>query len=367
MHKRYNRQLILKEFGAAGQQKLLEAKVLVIGAGGLGCPALQYLTAAGVGTIGLVDNDVVSVSNLHRQVLYSTADVGQSKVLTAKERLSLLNPDASIVTYNERINNLNALDIIEGYDIVIDGTDNFASRYLINDACVILDKALIYGAVSQFEGQVAIFNCRTDEAETAINYRDIFPEQPEEGTVLNCAEAGVLGVLPGVIGTMQANEAIKLITGIGNPLINSMLTFNALTNYVYKVELTANESSRALIPADAAAFRKTNYDWQCKVEANGLEIDSDIFNRFINSSNTSIIDIREYNEVPLVNEFPCVRSPLPELRKKIDSIHSENIILFCQTGKRSLQAAQLLQDTFGTSKKVYSLKGGIIEWLYEHQ
>ena len=233
LYERYQRQIILPEFGEEGQQKLLKAKVLVIGAGGLSCPVLQYLTAAGTGTIGIVDDDVVALNNLHRQVLYSVGDIGSSKAERARHILHQLNPEIKILPYNERLTVQNALILFDEFDIIIDGTDNFSTRYMINDACVLMNKPLVYGAISQFEGQVSVFNFRQTENEEAVNYRDIFPDPPKEGEVLNCAEAGVLGALPGIIGTMMANETIKLITGIGEPLANQLLTYNALNNQVY--------------------------------------------------------------------------------------------------------------------------------------
>ena len=213
LYERYQRQILLKEFGIAGQQKLLQAKVLVIGAGGLGCPVLQYLTAAGIGCIGIVDNDVVSLSNLHRQVLYDTNDIGKSKVSVAAEKLRLVNSDTELIEYHIHLDKNNCLGIINEYDIIIDCTDNFASRYMINDACVLKAKPLVYAGVNRFEGQVAVFNVTRNEKVRTANYRDLFPVQPEQNEVLNCSEAGVLGVLPGIIGSMQASEAIKLITG----------------------------------------------------------------------------------------------------------------------------------------------------------
>ena len=257
-YERYQRQIILKQFGEAGQQKLQQAKVLVVGAGGLGCPALQYLVAAGVGNIGIVDGDVVSLSNLHRQPLYTTFDIGFSKAEKAKHSLSKLNPEIFITAYNQRLTPQNALTILSAYDIILDATDNFASRYLINDACVMLNKILVFGAVSQFEGQVAVFNCIGKNGTAPVNYRDLFPTPPKDDEVLNCAEAGVLGVLPGIIGTMQANETIKLITGLGKPLINSLLTYNALHNSMYDVLLTAQPGTRQLIPATAHDFEQTD-------------------------------------------------------------------------------------------------------------
>ncbi|MEO6721652.1 MAG: molybdopterin-synthase adenylyltransferase MoeB [Ferruginibacter sp.] len=365
-YERYQRQLILKGFGETGQQKLLAAKVLVVGAGGLGCPALQYLAAAGIGNIGIVDDDVVALSNLHRQVLFSTNDIGLSKAIKATEVLHLLNPCIQVTAHNERLTPYNALDIIREYDIVIDGTDNFASRYLINDACVLLNKTLVYGAVSQFEGQVAVFNSNANNGAKAANYRDLFPAPPKDSEVLNCAEAGVLGVLPGIIGTMQASETIKLITGIGTPLVNSLLTYNALTNQVYTILLHANKETSMLIPADEEAFRNTNYEWLCGADTSQQEIDAAAFDEIIAAGNADIIDVREYDEAPMINDFPHSKIPLSQLKNNIPSLQKDRAIVFCQSGKRSLQAAQLLSAA-NENKKIYSLKGGILNWIKSQQ
>jgi len=208
-YERYQRQVLLKELGESGQQKLLAAKVVAIGAGGLGCPALLYLAAAGVGTIGIVDDDTVAIHNLHRQVLYSVNDIGSLKAEKAAVALQRLNPDIKIVAYTQRLTVENALEILGNFDIIIDGTDNFATRYLINDACVLLNKPIVYGAVSQFEGQVSIFNFRLNENKEAVNYRDIFPHPPKDDEILSCDEAGVLGVLPGIIGTMMQMKLLN--------------------------------------------------------------------------------------------------------------------------------------------------------------
>jgi len=370
LYERYHRQVILPEFGEEGQQKLLKAKVLVIGAGGLGCPALQYLVAAGIGTIGIVDDDVVALNNLHRQVLYSMNDIGLSKAERATHILQQLNPDIKVLSYNERLENKNALMLFEEFDIIIDGTDNFSTRYLINDACVLLDKPLVYGAISQFEGQVSIFNAqlrRQAESNEAVNYRDLFPEPPKEGEVLNCAEAGVLGVLPGIIGTMMANETIKLITRIGEPLINQLLTYNALNNQVYLLNLSARKETRSLIPKDEKAFLQMDYVWLCSSPVQQSEIDPDIFNDMIANGNVDVIDVRESHETPSVNEFKHLKIPLAQLSDNSSLIKSENVIAFCQSGKRSLQAAKILSGIFGDSKKIYSLRGGIVEWKKQKQ
>lgn len=364
LYERYHRQIILPEFGEEGQQKLLQAKVLVIGAGGLGCPVLQYLAAAGIGTIGIVDDDVVALNNLHRQVLYSVNDIGLSKAERAADILQQLNPEIRIVAYNERLINQNALILIDEFDIVVDGTDNFSTRYMINDACVLLNKPLVYGAISQFEGQVSLFS----NANTAdVNYRDIFPDPPKDGEVLNCAEAGVLGVLPGIIGTMMASETIKLITGIGEPLMDQLLTYNALNNQVYILHLSAQENTRSLIPKNDKEFLKTDYEWLCKMPVSEAEIDADTFNNMIAKGNTDVIDVRELHELPSVNEFEHSRIPLAQLAENISMIKADNIIAFCQSGRRSLQAAKILNGIFGERKKIYSLRGGIVEWKKQQQ
>ena len=216
--RRYARHITIPEFGIAGQQKLKAAKVLVIGSGGLGSPVLLYLAAAGVGTIGIVDFDIVDESNLQRQVLFTVDDVGASKAQTAKKRLQALNPHIKVIVHETRFTRDNALDIIKDYDVVADGTDNFPTRYLVNDACVLSGKVNVYASIFQFEGQVSVFNYKYPDGSRGPNYRDMFPEPPPPGLVPNCAEGGVLGVLPGIIGSLQASEVIKVITGVGEPL-----------------------------------------------------------------------------------------------------------------------------------------------------
>jgi adenylyltransferase/sulfurtransferase len=361
-YERYQRQILLKEFGVTAQQKLLHAKVLVVGAGGLGCPVLQYLTAAGVGTIGIVDDDVVSLTNLQRQVLYNVDDIGLSKAEVAAEKLRRLNDEINIIAYNIRLNNKNALSIVDDYYIIIDGTDNFSSRYMINDACVLLNKPLVYAAISKFEGQVAVLNVKDETNKRAINYRDLFPTPLKDDEVLNCAEAGVLGVLPGIIGMMQANETIKLITGIGEALINKMLTYNALDNSVYEFNLSLNEDAQDLIPRNENAFVKMDYEWLCSSQTNyDLEIDVAQFNDLIEDDSTIIIDVREEDEQPVINEFKHIQIPVGELMNNQSLIKKDNVVVFCQSGSRSLQAAKLLHELFG-DKEIYSLKGGIVEW-----
>lgn len=358
---RYQRQTSLKEFGEAGQEKLCNFKVLVIGAGGLGCPALQYLAGAGIGTIGIVDQDTVSISNLHRQVLYSSDDIGLSKALRAADILTALNPEIDIVAYNEMLVPENALNIISQFDIILDGTDNFASRYMINDACVLSGKTLIYGAISRFEGQIAVFNHDTVDGAAKTNYRDIFPSPPAEGEILNCEDAGVIGMLPGIIGTMMATEVIKLVTGIGTPLVNRLMTYNSLTNQSYELQIRPRENTRSLIPETPASFRKTDYDWLCSNHS-ANQIDINLFEQMMQDPAVSFIDVREINETPIIDGFNYLKLPLSNFEKSIDEITAENVVLFCQSGKRSLSAAKMLTERYGNSKKVYSLKDGIVAW-----
>jgi adenylyltransferase/sulfurtransferase len=367
LYDRYQRQMILKEFGDAAQQKLLHAKVLVIGAGGLGCAALQYITAAGAGTLGIVDDDTVALNNLQRQVLYTVNDIGESKAERAASRLGELNPAIEIISYNVRLTPQNTLDLFRTFDIILDGTDNFSTRYMINDACVLLKKPLVYGAVSQYEGQVAVFNCRRTEGDLAANYRDLFPRPPKDDEVLNCEEAGVLGVLPGIIGTMMATETIKIITGIGEPLINALLTYNALNNQFYQVSLSAGNETRSLIPSSEEAFIQADYEWLCAPSspnpmATRFEIDIEKFNELLRSDRITIIDVREPYEIPVVNEFISENIPLSQLKKNLAGIRKDTVVLFCQTGDRSLHAAKWLFDTFGETKRIYSLQGGILQW-----
>jgi len=356
---RYARHYSLKDFGYEAQQKLANAKVLVIGAGGLGCPVLQYLVAAGVGTIGLVDDDVVSLSNLQRQVLYSTQDVGRAKATIAAAKLQQLNPEITVNSYKMMLVTNNALELIEDYDLVVDCTDNFAARYLINDASVLLNKPLIFGAVYQYEGQVAVFNV-ADNYGAKANYRNLFATPPDPLEIADCNEAGVLGILPGIIGMMQAAEVVKLITGIGEVLINKLLTFNILNYNSFVIEIGDNELANHNIPKDSISFKATDYNWLCGAVITGIEdLDRATFLQKINLPDTIVIDVREPHELPKP-EFNNLNIPLSALVEKIPEIDRNTIILFCQSGKRSLKAGQLMLEKFGSSKKISHLKGGII-------
>jgi adenylyltransferase/sulfurtransferase len=250
----YSRQILLPEIGKAGQQKLKDTKVLAIGAGGLGCPALQYLVAAGVGVIGIVDYDVVDQTNLQRQILYTTNDLGRSKAEVAAEKLSKLNSHIELQTLNVKLQNSNALELIHSYDVILDCTDNFEIRYLINDACLLLDKPFVYGGIHKFEGQLSVFNYKNGPT-----YRCAFPEMHSEEVLENCSITGVIGTLPGIVGTLQANEVIKMITGIGEICSGKMFLMNALTlNFSY-INIKRNESSWIGFPKNADEFRNKNY------------------------------------------------------------------------------------------------------------
>jgi molybdopterin/thiamine biosynthesis adenylyltransferase/rhodanese-related sulfurtransferase len=359
---RYQRQVQLKEIGSVGQDKIAQAKVLIIGAGGLGCPALQYLAAAGVGTIGIVDFDVVEMSNLQRQILYTVDDIGQSKAITAAKRLEALNPEITIKSYNFQITNKNALEILENYDIIIDGSDNFVTRYLINDACVLLDKPLIYGAVLRFEGQIGVFNLLDKDTNCKTNYRDLFPKAPDSASAISCNDVGILGVIPGIIGTMQATEALKIITGVGKPLANKIISYNALENTFYDFEIAASTNQSIDFPKSRSAFLDFNYEWTCNTNLDIDTLSVEEFDVLRINEKITIIDVREKGELPLVDEFPFTLIPLSEFENLVLKIPIENkIVVFCKSGQRSLKALKLLKDKFPNCQG-YSLTGGIENW-----
>jgi molybdopterin/thiamine biosynthesis adenylyltransferase/rhodanese-related sulfurtransferase len=356
---RYSRHYSLPDFGFEGQQKLLCAKVLIIGAGGLGCPVLQYLAGAGIGCIGIADHDTVSLSNLQRQTLYGTKDIGHSKAFIASEKIKDLNPDVKVNIYDVELSNKNAWEIISTYDIVVDCTDNFASRYIINDVCFLLHKPLVFGAVYRYEGQVAVFNC-TGENKMMINYRDLFPEPPQPGEVQDCSEAGVIGVLPGMIGLMQANEVIKLISGIGEVLNGQLLTFDMLTYDTYRIDLVKRPSAKLHMPADRGEFESFNYQSFCgRAGADVEELDSEEFLKRISDEDTVVVDVRETGELPEA-DFSHIQIPLSVLDEQMDKLDFNNIVIFCQSGKRSMKAAEKLNKHFKNSKKISHLKGGIL-------
>jgi adenylyltransferase/sulfurtransferase len=326
----------------------------VIGAGGLGCPALLYLAAAGVGTIGIMDGDLVSMSNLNRQVLFGEGDLGLNKAETAAHFLKSKYSDIKIKCIPEFISTDNIRAILSQFDLIIDGSDNFPTRYLVNDACVLLGKPLIFGAVYQNEGQVAILN---GKGENSINYRDIFPDPPTAYEIPNCSETGVLGVLPGIIGTLQATEAIKYIVGYGDPLVDKMLFYNLLNLQSYTLELSKNPDAKKGIPPTMDALEDTDYAVVC---GNGDSVDwQEAFDLLNKSKNGTMIDVREAEELPKLKGYTYQSVPLDLLNEKYQKwINSELILLFCQSGIRSLKAVKILEKHF-PGKKIHSISGGI--------
>jgi len=344
---RYSKQIILPEVKLEGQEKLHAAKVLVIGAGGLGCPVLQYLAAAGVGTLGIVDGDQVEISNLQRQVLYTDDDIGQSKAMVAERKLKALNPHIAIKTYPVFIDNKNALELIRDYDIIVDGSDNFGTRYLVNDACVILDKPMVSGAIYKFEGQVSVFNYNNGPT-----YRCIFPEPPGADESPNCADIGVIATLPGIIGTIQANEVIKMITGIGEVLSGKLLVIDTLTmnSHIFHFKLNEANKNITLLP-DA----KLNCEGPATVpESIGYEA---LLQLMKDDASIQLIDVREKEEHEAVN-IGGMNIPLSLLDSSYHLIDPDNtVILYCASGVRSNQSAKLLLQNGFT--KVLNLKNGI--------
>ncbi|MFI1773339.1 molybdopterin-synthase adenylyltransferase MoeB [Thalassobellus citreus] len=330
---RYNRHIILSEIGQKGQDKLSNSKVLVIGAGGLGCPVLQYLTAAGIGTIGIIDFDVVDISNLQRQVLFGTSALGKNKAVAAKERLTDLNDSISIIAYAKKLTHQNAVNLFNQYDIIVDGTDNFETRYLVNDACIIANKPLVFGAIYKFEGQVSVFNYQNGPS-----YRCLFPNPPEKGNVPNCSEIGVLGVLPGIIGTMQANEVLKIILDIGSLLSGKLLCYNALTLQNSTLKIKRNENIIQSVLKDKDNFHKKQIESHCDVDVISISIKDVLF-----AENIQFIDVRETHEQPKIENLDVTIIPLSVLEKNLNKIDSaKKKVLFCQSGIRSKRAVKLL-------------------------
>ena len=357
-NERYARHFSLSGFGKQGQEKLLKAKVLVIGAGGLGCPVLQYLAAAGVGIIGIADHDRISLSNLQRQTLYTTSEIGNPKAPTAAGKLKALNPEITIMPYTVELTSSNAWDLISEYDLIVDATDNFASRYLISDTCYLLKKSLVFGAIFQYEGQVSVFG---DNGEGQyISYRDLFPEPPRPDEVQDCNAAGVLGVLPGMIGMMQANEVIKYITGIGSGLSGKLMTFNMLTYETMILDLSQRKDSGRLIPKDRKELEQTDYRWLCGFSNPEIRIlKPEEFLNKIQSDKITAIDVREEGELPAA-DFPHIRIPLSQLEERLAEIPETEIVFFCQGGTRSLKAAEIFIRDQEKKHKTGHLEGGIL-------
>ncbi|WP_240964543.1 HesA/MoeB/ThiF family protein [Flavivirga algicola] len=334
MTNRYNRHIILSEIGQEGQDKISKAKVLVIGAGGLGCPVLQYLTAAGIGTLGIVDFDSVDISNLQRQVLFGTSSLGENKAIAAKRRLEDLNDCISIIAYPEKLTHKNAIGLFNQYDIIVDGSDNFATRYLVNDASIITNKPLVFGAIYKFEGQVSVFNYNDGPS-----YRCLFPTPPEKGAVPNCSEIGVLGVLPGIIGTMQANEVIKIILDIGKTLSGTLLCYHALNNQTIKLNINKSETEIENVLNKKESFHTYHVEELCEVKDSSISIKDVIKQR-----NIQIIDVRETHETPKIESLEVTSIPLSTLESQLEKINPENKkAIFCQSGIRSKRAVSLLE------------------------
>jgi molybdopterin/thiamine biosynthesis adenylyltransferase/rhodanese-related sulfurtransferase len=341
---RYQRQLILPEIGMEGQLKLQAAKVLVIGAGGLGCPVLQYIAAAGVGSIGIADGDTVEETNLQRQILYTSADVGKYKALVAKERIEQINPFIKVAAYTTYINEDNALALIQSYDVVVDGSDNFATRYLVNDACVILNKPLVFGSIFKFEGQVSVFNYQDGPT-----YRCVFPESPNADEVPNCATIGVVASLPGIIGTMQANEVIKIITDQEEVLSGKLLVIDVQTMQVETFQFNVNPANKNI----------TQLSMQPVIcSSKGEVISYDKMKLLLQNPFTQLVDVREADEHQIRN-IGGVNIPLSILKTSYQQLDPDSItIVYCAVGMRSKTAMEILLDK--GFREVYSLQKGIM-------
>jgi molybdopterin/thiamine biosynthesis adenylyltransferase/rhodanese-related sulfurtransferase len=360
--KRYARHLVLPEVGEDGQKKLKSAKVLIIGAGGLGSPLGLYLASAGVGEIGVIDFDNVSFSNLQRQVLFSENKVGKSKAEIAKEHLLEINSGITVKAYNEKLTYKNAPDIIKNYDIVADGSDNFSAKYLVNDACVLLGKPLVYGSVLRFEGQVSVFI-----PEEGPCYRCLYPEPPDGGNVLTCEEAGVLGALPGIIGSIQANEVIKLIIGKGETLAGRLLVLNSLKMKFREIKFEKNPDCPVCGKNPVIkSLSEELYDFESCTPAEDENFKSEITvdelkKKIDNKESFFLIDVREPIETR-ISSIGGELIPLKDLPQRINELNKdEEIIVYCRTGHRSHNAVQFLREKAGF-KKVRNLLGGINLW-----
>jgi adenylyltransferase/sulfurtransferase len=356
--RRYSRHVIIPEVGLAGQERLKASSVLLIGTGGLGSPLALYLAAAGVGRLGLVDFDVVDETNLQRQILHTTRDVGRSKLDSAREKIQAVNPFVEIDTHETRLAADNALDILRDYDVVVDGTDNFPTRYLVNDACVLLGKPNVYGSIYRFEGQASVFDARRGPC-----YRCLYPEPPPPGLVPSCAEGGVLGILPGIIGTIQANETVKLLLGIGNPLVGRLLLFDALDMEFREVRLRKDPGCP--LCGERPVIRElVDYEAFCGVRAaDALPAVPEIEVRELAAVRDAVllIDVREPFEAEIARIPGAWLIPQGELPRRLPELDRQaDIVVHCKSGVRSAWATKLLLDSGFT--RVRNLKGGILAW-----
>jgi adenylyltransferase/sulfurtransferase len=347
MHSRYSRQIRLPEFGDEGQERLQNGSVLVVGAGGLGSPVSMYLAAAGVGRIGLVDFDRVDETNLHRQLLYATDDVGRPKLEAARERLAEINPHVTVDLHETLLSSENALEILRDYDVIVDGTDNFPTRYLVNDACTLLHKPNVYGSVFRFEGQVSVF-----DAERGPCYRCLYPDPPPPHLVPNCAEAGVLGVLPGVIGTLQATEAIKLLAGIGEPLIGRLLIYDALASSFRRLTIPKN------CHAHAPVTHLIDYEGFCNpMDINAQQLDEQLKR----GDDVYLLDVREPQEWSAGHLAGATHIPMRQVPAQLAEIpRDRDIVVYCRSGARSANVQQFLKANGIT--RVKNLIGGLMAW-----
>jgi adenylyltransferase/sulfurtransferase len=364
---RYSRHLLIPEVGLDGQRKLKGSSALIIGTGGLGSPVSLYLAAAGVGRIGLVDYDVVDSSNLQRQIIHGTSTVGKLKVESARVKLADLNPDVQVDVYNEPFTSENAMRIAQHYDILLDGTDNFPTRYLTNDVAVFLGKPNVYASIYRFDGQVSVFYAKEGPC-----YRCLFPEPPPPGLVPSCAEGGVLGVLPGTIGTIQATEALKVLLGIGDPLIGRLLLYNALDMSFDFVKLKKNPNCR-VCGEHADIHELIDYEAFCGVPGHdhdegsagvGLDITATDLAQRMQQNHLKLLDVREPHELQISAIPGAVNIPLGTLAARLSELDSaQDMVVFCKTGVRSTRALELLASA--GFKKVKNLRGGINAWAKE--
>ncbi len=366
---RYSRQILLPDLQREGQQRLKDGSVLVIGAGGLGSPALYYLAAAGVGRIGIVDFDSVEESNLQRQILFRSEDLGSPKVTKASERLAQLNPYVKLETHPCLLTSENAMDILSKYDVVIDGSDNLPTRYLVNDASVLLNKTLIYGAIFQFEGQVSVFNQLLENGTRGPNYRDLFPEPPPPEMVPSCSEGGVLGVLAGIIGSMQANEAIKVLAGMGTSLTGRLMIFDSLDFSTRFLKLKSN-SDNPVSGINPTIRKLIDYEAFCnRGDGPSMETVKEISPAAVkklldDGTKIQIIDVREPLEYELAN-IGALNIPLKSIREKAELIERGiPVIVHCQSGQRSRKAIVQLQQLHHFTN-LLNLKGGLLRWREE--
>ncbi|WP_273843597.1 molybdopterin-synthase adenylyltransferase MoeB [Rubrobacter calidifluminis] len=362
---RYSRHLIMPEVALEGQKKLKQARVLTIGAGGLGAPLAMYLAAAGVGTIGIVDFDVVDESNLHRQIIHGTSDVGRPKLESARETIEDINPNVRVEAFEEQLTSENALDIFRDFDIIVDGTDNFPTRYLVNDACVLLGKPNVYGSIFRFEGQASVFY-----AEEGPCYRCLYPEPPPPGLVPSCAEGGVLGILPGAIGVIQATETVKLILGIGEPLIGRLLLYDALGMRFREMKLRKNPQC-PICGENRTIHELIDYEEFCGIpQARAAEEENEVpeitvqeLKEKLDRGEISVLDVREPHEYAVANiGAPLI--PLGELPERLAELDRDRpLAVHCKSGARSARAVKLLRDA--GFENVYNVKGGINAWSEE--